>query len=336
MIGGVVLHSAVMFMVSDVGWPVRDHARSVLADLCVLVLHGFRMPLFFVLAGFFAARTLSERGAAVFLRRRARRVLLPLLFAFAVILPLVRVSWPVSEPFRPAHLWFLEHLICLDVLASVLAAGLAAARFEIGARLLAWRPFRGVVFATAAGALLLWTMGGAPLDVDTVVPSLRMLAYHALFYGFGAVLCSHASLLAACARRAWHLLSAAALAGIFSLWLTAGGRPGPSLLASGLASIPASVYAWASVLGLIGLGTRAPATASPLFASLSRASYGIYLVHLPLVLALQRAVAPLNYAWPVKLAAIVAGALGGAWVIVRLWQRSGSGKDVEQAIESHA
>lgn len=55
---GVVLHSGVTYTVADLGsaWSLKDpDTRNVAFDLLGGFIHSFRMPVFFVVAGFFGA-----------------------------------------------------------------------------------------------------------------------------------------------------------------------------------------------------------------------------------------------------------------------------------------
>ena len=92
MLAGVVFHAALAYspQVHDV-WATADADGSVWVDAIAWFVHLFRMPLFFVIAGFFAALLVRRRGIAGMLRNRAARVLLP----FLVFLPLVvgALSW---------------------------------------------------------------------------------------------------------------------------------------------------------------------------------------------------------------------------------------------------
>ena len=92
MLLGIVLHGALMFL-----WPVRDEISQGEEDLLGLVIawiHGFRMPLFFLMSGFFTAMLWRRRGLGSLLRQRALRVLLPLVLAMAVVVPMTH--WAVG------------------------------------------------------------------------------------------------------------------------------------------------------------------------------------------------------------------------------------------------
>jgi uncharacterized protein (DUF433 family) len=64
MLLGLVLHSAVSFCTLPLGraWAYKDASTHVLFDVLVLFIHVFRMPLFFLMAGFFAAFLYYRRG----------------------------------------------------------------------------------------------------------------------------------------------------------------------------------------------------------------------------------------------------------------------------------
>src|ERR671911_846280 len=80
MLLGLVLHSAASYTQAPLGslWPYHDPQTSVAFDLLIFFIHLFRMPVFFVVAGFFAALLYYRDGLAGFARNRVRRVLLPL------------------------------------------------------------------------------------------------------------------------------------------------------------------------------------------------------------------------------------------------------------------
>jgi len=86
MLLGVALHAAMSFV--PLPWPVHDTERSDVLLLLLGAVHGFRMPLFFVLSGYFTMLVYSRRGLASLLEQRFRRIFLPLLIATVTIVPL--------------------------------------------------------------------------------------------------------------------------------------------------------------------------------------------------------------------------------------------------------
>jgi peptidoglycan/LPS O-acetylase OafA/YrhL len=86
MLLGIGLHASLSFF--EAPWPVHDTRRSELMPLLLVAVHGFRMPLFFILSGYFTMLVFSRRGLASLLDQRFKRIFLPLVIAVATIVPL--------------------------------------------------------------------------------------------------------------------------------------------------------------------------------------------------------------------------------------------------------
>jgi len=89
MLLGIGLHAALSFYPTV--WPVTDITADSdgYFDEFVLAVHGFRMPLFFVLSGFFAALLWRRRGLSNLLWHRMRRLVLPFILGVLLIVPTV-------------------------------------------------------------------------------------------------------------------------------------------------------------------------------------------------------------------------------------------------------
>ena len=85
MLLGILLHGAMAFI--PFPWVVQDTQKAPAAGLIVGVIHGFRMPLFFLMSGFFTAMLWQKRGAASMLRQRFLRVFVPCMLGLATLLP---------------------------------------------------------------------------------------------------------------------------------------------------------------------------------------------------------------------------------------------------------
>jgi surface polysaccharide O-acyltransferase-like enzyme len=85
MLLGIVLHAALSFFPSF--WVVADSRQNPTFGFVVSAIHGFRMPLFFVMSGFFSAMLLHRRGRGSLVKHRFRRVFLPLLLGMVTIVP---------------------------------------------------------------------------------------------------------------------------------------------------------------------------------------------------------------------------------------------------------
>lgn len=86
MLLGIVLHASLAYF--SFPWAVQDPEQSKLFGLVYAVIHGFRMPLFFLLSGFFTMLMLERRGVRKLLAQRTIRIFVPLVVASLTILPL--------------------------------------------------------------------------------------------------------------------------------------------------------------------------------------------------------------------------------------------------------
>ncbi|MDE0121524.1 MAG: acyltransferase family protein [bacterium] len=89
MLLGVGLHAALAFFPAP--WWVQDRTSSFDGpyDEFLWAVHGFRMPVFFLMSGFFTALLWRRRGLRSLLGHRLRRVALPLLIGLVTLVPAV-------------------------------------------------------------------------------------------------------------------------------------------------------------------------------------------------------------------------------------------------------
>ena len=86
MLLGIVLHGLMPFMP---GLSVIGNTQTAgWVWILFLGIHGFRMPLFFLVSGFFTAMLWQKRGVQTMLQQRSVRILLPCLLGTVTIVPL--------------------------------------------------------------------------------------------------------------------------------------------------------------------------------------------------------------------------------------------------------
>ncbi|GAB5496815.1 MAG: acyltransferase family protein [Phycisphaerales bacterium] len=91
MLLGIFLHAGLAY--TGGFWIVNDGDVSQIFAISIPAIHGFRMPLFFLLSGFFTAMLWKKRGAGGLLSHRFKRIFLPLVLIGSVILP---TMWSVT------------------------------------------------------------------------------------------------------------------------------------------------------------------------------------------------------------------------------------------------
>ncbi len=311
MLAGVVFHAALAYspLMRPI-WPAADAGGSPVVDALAWFLHLFRMPLFFVVAGYFAALLVARRGIAGLFRNRCARVLLPLVVFTPPILaslgwltehaaltsahPSPMLGWlrawmdehghlPASPGW--AHLWFLFYLMLFTVLVWVASAFDLA---RIGDRL-ARLPVAVLVVACplllAAPLALVGTPWPAP---EFFVPSLWALVFFGLYFAFGYRLFDRGELLDRL-RPCTQFLLAAALAAYAMLFVLMDGftlRETPMARHATAAVLEAGAGFWMTLVCLLA-AKRWLDTRNATLRWLADASYWVYLVHLPMLLAIQ-------------------------------------------------
>jgi len=76
MLLGIVLHAMLSFVGWPV-WPVQDINQSEFYGIPILFIHGFRMPLFFFVSGFFTMLLWKRKGTKELMSNRCKRIVLP-------------------------------------------------------------------------------------------------------------------------------------------------------------------------------------------------------------------------------------------------------------------
>ncbi|QIK78000.1 acyltransferase family protein [Sphingomonas piscis] len=280
MLLGVAFHATMSFLPGPQIWVVRDTPSPSLGALFVL-LHMFRMILFFLVAGFFGRMLIEKRGAAGFVRNRGVRVLLPLL-VFWLPLSLAMLAcfvWgaaqmnggvaPPNMPPPPAitwrtfpltHLWFL-YVLTVFYLGALVIRKLPGRWFDGPVSFVLGRPFAGMVMAIPMIAAMAlkpdWIPSlGIPTPDTGLIPNSTALIGYGTAFTFGWLLQRQMDLLSRLARTWAHHLSGAAILSTALILLLGGTVPNfapePD---AGRRLLLAAIYglgAWCWTFGLLG------------------------------------------------------------------------------------
>lgn len=319
---GVVLHAANVYaepatwLVSD---PVRSEGLRAVSD----TIHVFRIPAFFVVAGFFAGFSLERYGPGGFLRRRCVRLVVPLVCS-GVVLGLLQnwllyrhgvagygpegggteglVEYLGTDAFQDGireglwvtHLWFLVNLI-VYVFAMALLASIPAVGRGCGAvveRLNRTIDPRGLfvrralfLFVLPFGALLSQVLTGVtPGAYDSVFGVTSL--YTLLAYAPYFVV----GVFAFRAREYFEALRAPGFWVFLALALVAAGNTlltdSSGRVVGALRAYGADLVVWLSISIVLAAFRRFASRPSTRFAYLSEASYTVYLFHHLCVLGL--------------------------------------------------
>ena len=343
---GIVFHASLSFMPVFIGWAVMDVSTSYIAGGFALISHTFRMALFFLIAGFFSAMVLHKTRTRDFLQSRAVRLGVPFIVGWLVLRPLLVSGWIAggqsmrgdvdisasllqgvasltnlpNELFVGTHLWFLYYLILFTLSAIALrSCVLRSPRLHEATLVLGNKLVRFLTGAKSAPLLLavptaccLWWMNHWGIDTPdkSLVPLWPVFCLY-----FGCFLIGWAF---QHNRERFQVYSRLSLSNsVFALISISvlialtpyESQPGYEcyLWVKALFCLAYGLTMWTLIPLTLGLCKKLFSSPKAWIGYLSDASYWLYLIHLPLVVALQIAVAELPLHWSVKLAAVCAG-----------------------------
>ena len=358
---GVVFHAGLSFMPHAVGWAVMDVSTSPLMRGFFLVSHSFRMPLFFLIAGYFSHMSFHRKGAGGFLCSRFTRLVIPFVVGWFILWPLVASGWIMGWAsmqgdvevweglkggflllknlpegiFTSTHLWFLHYLFMATVIVFALrtaAQSLGTGYHRLtgwGDQLLAWLSNRWwAPWALAVPtARLLWIMPGWGLDTPdkTLVPNIPVLMLYGGCFLLGWALHRSPNALIQLTRMTvdrWILTTVAA---VVVIWLspiqTDPSHPDYQLARLAF-TLCYAIMLWGLVMLSIGAFRWMIRRPYPHIRYIADASYWIYLIHLPIVVWLQIALAEWQINWSFKLILVSAVTLLFSLATYALFVRS--------------
>ncbi|MCA9396485.1 MAG: acyltransferase family protein, partial [Candidatus Omnitrophica bacterium] len=135
----VLTHAVIPYMtlhMPDLRWSVYEFSGKPLFDWIFVTVRGFTMPVFFLIAGFWSMYYRCRLTAKEFIRKRANRILIPLIWGLLIVLPITYYIWAfgwmamgecflleiflwkfpdeiMRNLYGPVHLWFLIYLFLM-------------------------------------------------------------------------------------------------------------------------------------------------------------------------------------------------------------------------------
>ena len=328
MLLGLVLHSALGYATHTFGVfsTFHDKAHSDLLMWVIFFIHLFRMPLFFLLAGFFGNLLWHKYGTQAMLRNRVKRILLPLAGSWVFLFPLTILCAAFTVLGGPAgiagiasqlengallaqnnltfadlftqlgliHLWFLYFLMLFYIGMAWLLVG--GRRLPVSVKSTAKNFIRkalyspgGLVFVVVLTWLSLLSMPAANLHTTGLEGTNALLPPLRILIAYFVFFAFGWGLFQQQGQLSFFRKQAWQYTG---LGVAAAGLYGglilhPYFASNHLLQTGAGAAAiWLLSVGILGLSLRYTNKPSATFNYLSNASYWVYLVHLPLTLLL--------------------------------------------------
>jgi glucan biosynthesis protein C len=306
MLLGIPYHVALACRAGD-GWIVASLGSSRLFNYLADFIHLFRMPAFFVIAGYFTALLLARRAPGTWFRSKLLRLGVPLVVSLIVISPVLNIlcelsNFPLAEALASMkheslrsggywvrHLWFLIVLLYCSAAAALLVHVFPSLKQRMLAdsidRWVAQRFFPVLLLAALVAGLFeavsIESFYKAGLNTNLLQEILRLdqLLDALPYFAIGCLL-----------QRAPRTLEAFC-------------RPSPSIIALAVLSIGLGLTTTQLVSPAVGrfIATFAALAMTQVFVSFARvtlnrptllvqrlvaASFVIYLVHLPITIGL--------------------------------------------------
>lgn len=282
MILGVFYHAALIYRLrADNLWRINSPETHIAFNYFAELVHSFRMPAFFIIAGFFAAMLISKYGVSVFARNRYVRLGVPLLFLGLAINPFMALSsanvamsplslayWLSGEWL--AHLWFLQNLIIYTVIIFLI--------YKLYPRIEQHIEWMELNYGWLLGIFAVWGL----LSLTTHMPGWgfvyddKAIVRYFPFFAFGLVCFKNKLVARNFIRRrlnylmVFSFLLASVTLREYAFWHYV---EGPLLSIHGLACAGVLIQVFQSLSGLYNQTIR----------DISDASYTIYLLHQPLI-----------------------------------------------------
>ncbi|MGV3573491.1 MAG: acyltransferase family protein [Ramlibacter sp.] len=335
----VILYHVAMYYVADWHFHLKSPHAAEWLQGPMRLLNLWRMDLVFLVSGL-ALGFLGRASGGALLRARSARLLLPLAFGMAVVVPfqpyaqalaggfvepgfgsfLLRYfgggPWP-KQAFDGAdpgvtwnHLWYLAYLWFYTVALVLLLPLLrSAAGLRLRERFLALRGARLVLLPLlplAAASLLLWPH--FPPTRDLLHDGWLHAVYFTLFL-YGYLVGVEGGWWAEVTRLRWRLLGLA-LAGA-GLYLLLRALLGPGLVAR----LAADFYAWTTLLATLGWAHHKLNRPWRWLPWANEAVYPWYVLHQTLIIVLVFWLAPLRLGPVVEPVLLVGGTVFGCWAL---------------------
>ena len=263
--------------------------------IVTMLVHDFRMPAFFAVAGLFAAMLIDHRGLRGFWQQRMRRLFWPLVASSVTVIPITLASFDVSTPQKLmdagfVHMWFVYYLLIFSAVTILFywlfhKTALGQRKHDL-LKAFARRWFANPIILLLAAALTCLLPAyfnlesGSFEEASSVLPNIYLLIFYGIFFSLGLFSYSIWQTIESKLHKFWWIYLALGLAAFSTYSNFIFSNTGQSWL-----KFFYTLSTWMLAAGFIAIFVRFANRPNRFFAYFSEASYWIYIVHLPIVLA---------------------------------------------------
>jgi glucans biosynthesis protein C len=318
MILGILFHATIAYKVIAVPtWPHDNEFNHGFFDFIYFAIHSFRMPLFFLIAGYFCRFLYYRVGEKAFIRHRWQRIGIPFIVSMIFILPLTIFPFLVAQfsyeypgdrqkvlkvSFQNlfqwngmAHLWFLYYLLIYYVTVVLLQKFKSFNWFNSLCNTISgyWKRSNQdqiawvFILTIPVWIILLFSKALFPAVDTGILPDFYYLAFYAYFFALGWLVNIKPSLFNVLMKRVWLLLFAGLILMGCMFYMEWRVLPQAAHWVHIAAKVGAAFQVIFLVLAGIGFFLKFFNVESQTWKYVSDASYWMYLIHLGLVAGLQ-------------------------------------------------
>ncbi len=308
MVWGLAYHA--LFSFTEIGaqdWLVQDSQHSFFVDNLLYLSHIVRMPLFFMLSGFFDTLYWQKYSPNAFIKQRLKRILAPFLLFSILFVPVwialvVLAAHATSSPttmiqtivfkmqtgerslsgLPVGHLWFLYYLLMFSL---IYAVGRLVIKSSFKINKISSVVLIAAIIIMQASALYLAPEARVAAPPKGLIPDWHSFIYYLEFFFIGSVLYQKQRLINT------EFNQVVALSGLLLLSCGAlvlgSGWYGQSSLAKALSMLCYVCAALGWSLVLMQWAHRFMTQLSAKWQYFSESSYWVYIIHVPII-ALQQ------------------------------------------------
>ena len=316
MILGMLLHATIAYKVDALpAWPQDKDFNHWTFDFLYTFVHSFRMPLFFLIAGYFSRLMYYKIGEHAFLKHRFKRIAVPFIFGIVFILPFTFLPFSIYRYYSlgeanwqtifhhalqsvftwkgMAHLWFLYYLLIYYTVVILLfrirkiPSSLKLPPDFLHSLHLFPVGVVGMALLILSTWFVLMTFPGLYFHVDTgILPHIAYLLFYAIFFLNGWLINKNPIAFTWISNKFWLFISlgTALCTVLFFLEHSSYINSRPFLL---IIKLVAAGQINFLMYGVIGFFLRFCNSENSFWRYISDASYWMYLIHLGIIAGLQ-------------------------------------------------
>jgi glucan biosynthesis protein C len=295
----ILFHTGMFF--STWSWHVKNPQTSPYFDYVMIFLHQWRMPLLFLISGAAAWFAMEKYGSRRFAWERIKRLLVPLAFGMAVIIPpqvyFERLTQGIEfhsyldfyrtvAKFQPYpqgnlswhHLWYLPYVLTYSLLLLPLLAFLKSARgrhlldgLDAGFR----RPV-ALLILLVPNLISDWLLRPFwPGNYNNLLGDWAQFSGMLLVFLWGFLLASSTTVWGTLEGARFHLLGIAAVTTVARYFLWYGDFSAPAALEL----LVSSLHGWSCILTILAFGSRHLRINCGFLRYANQAVYPFYVLH---------------------------------------------------------